>query len=95
MAVETQMRTTASPAVRQTVGRRRVGISLAEASVVLVALYALLGAGVGAACGSVLLGTLSGLVIGVMAVAAIFLISGSARAADQRVELRRQYAHAG
>jgi hypothetical protein len=89
--VDMRLSTTGRPTTQRNVAHPRAGISLIEAAIVLIALYALLGTGIGSACGSVLLGMFSGLMIGVFAVAAILLISGSARAAEKRlVDARAQ-----
>jgi len=63
-------------------------VSIAEGALVLVALYALVGAGIGAAAGSVLAGMLLGLFTGVCAVAAILLISGAAMGGERMVTPR-------
>jgi hypothetical protein len=55
--------------------------SFAEGAIILVVLYALLGAGIGAAFGSFVVGMGCGLLIGVFAAAAILLIRGAAQAA--------------
>jgi hypothetical protein len=55
--------------------------SFAEGAVILVVLYALLGAGIGAACGSFVLGMAGGLLVGAFAAGAILLIRGAAQGA--------------
>jgi hypothetical protein len=67
------------PAPRTTPQSRRT--SFTEGAIVLIVLYALLGAGIGAACGSFILGLGCGLFIGVFAAAAILLIQGAAQGA--------------
>jgi hypothetical protein len=54
-------------------------VSFAEGAIILMALYALLGAGIGAACGSLVMGMGVGLFIGAFAAAAILLIRGAAQ----------------
>jgi hypothetical protein len=61
--------------------RLRHWLSVAEGVLVLVGVYILIGAGIGEAAGSVLVGAAAGLISGVCALAAILLISGSAVAA--------------
>jgi len=58
----------------------RVGV--AKAAFALVVPYALVGAGIGAACGSVYLGLLVGVVTGLCAAGAILLISGASLTAE-------------
>jgi hypothetical protein len=58
----------------------RRGSYLAEGGLVLVGIYVLIGAGIGDAAGSVMVGIASGVVAGLGAVAAILLIIGSERA---------------
>jgi hypothetical protein len=55
--------------------------SFTEGAIILIALYTLLGAGIGAACGSLVMGMGLGLLIGVFAAAAILLIRGAAQGA--------------
>jgi hypothetical protein len=55
--------------------------SFTEGAILLIALYTLLGAGIGAACGSLVLGMGFGLLVGVFAAAAILLIRGAAQGA--------------
>jgi hypothetical protein len=67
--------------------RLRHFLNVAEGSLLLVAVYMLIGAGIGDAAGSVMVGVAAGLIAGVCAIAAILLISGSAltaRAAAER-----------
>ncbi|HEX4015648.1 MAG TPA: hypothetical protein VHX15_02840 [Frankiaceae bacterium] len=61
--------------------RARHCLNLAEGALVLVGAYMLIGAGIGEAAGSALVGVAAGLIAGVCAIAAILLITGSARAA--------------
>jgi hypothetical protein len=58
--------------------RMRHFLNVARGSLLLVGLYMLIGAGIGDAAGSVMVGVAAGLIAGVCAVAAILLISGSA-----------------
>jgi hypothetical protein len=57
-------------------------IVVAEGGFLVIAVYVLIGAGIGLLAGSVMVGVLAGLVAGVCAIAAILLIRGSAVAAD-------------
>jgi hypothetical protein len=57
-------------------------IAIVEAVLLVVGIYALIGAGIGAAAGSVMVGMGIGLIAGVGAVAAILLVRGSAVTAD-------------
>ena len=68
----------APPAGRHQPLRMASRVSIAEGALVLIVLYALVGAGIGAMAGSVLAGMLLGVFTGVCAVAAILLISGAA-----------------
>jgi hypothetical protein len=61
--------------------RLRRFIGMAEGALVLVGAYILIGAGIGEAAGSVVVGMAAGLFAGVCAIAAILLITGSAHAA--------------
>lgn len=61
-------------------------LTLAEGAVALTLLYALIGAGIGAAAGSLLLGLGVGFATGVAAVAAILLISGASAGAERHVD---------
>jgi hypothetical protein len=65
----------------QSAVRARHWIALAKGSLVLVGLYVLIGAGIGEAAGSVLVGVTAGVIAGVCAISAILLIRGSALAA--------------
>jgi hypothetical protein len=56
-------------------------IAVAEGGLLVIAVYVLIGAGIGLLAGSVMVGVFVGLVAGVCAVAAILLIRGSAVAA--------------
>jgi hypothetical protein len=56
-------------------------IAVAEGGFLVVAVYVLIGAGIGLLAGSVVVGVLAGLVAGICAIAAILLIRGSALAA--------------
>jgi hypothetical protein len=57
-------------------------IVVAEGGLLVIAVYVLIGAGIGLLAGSVVVGVVTGLVAGVCAIAAILLIRGSAVAAD-------------
>ncbi len=59
---------------------------MAEGALVVVALYVLMGAGVGLAAGSVLIGVGAGLITGLCAIAAILLVRGSAVASGTAVD---------
>jgi hypothetical protein len=50
---------------------------VAEAGLVLICCYGLIGAGVGAAASATLIGLVTGLGVGLLAVAAILLVSGA------------------
>jgi hypothetical protein len=56
-------------------------IAVAEGGFLVIAVYVLIGAGIGLLAGSVMVGVLAGLVAGICAIAAILLIRGSAVAA--------------
>ena len=58
-------------------------MTIAEGALVLIVAYALLGAGVGAIFGSALPGLLAGAALGVCAVGAILLVTGSALSAER------------
>jgi hypothetical protein len=74
------------PARTRFTPRLRRWMSVVEGSLLLVGLYILIGAGIGDAAGSVMVGVTAGLIAGICAIGAILLISGSAltsRAAAQ------------
>jgi hypothetical protein len=76
-----RMNATAGTATRGPARQQSVRASFTEGLIILVALYTLLGAGIGSACGAVTLGMGFGLVVGVLASAAILLVSGAAQSA--------------
>jgi hypothetical protein len=59
---------------------------MAEGALVVIGAYVLLGAGIGLAAGSVVVGAAAGAFAGFCAVSAIFLIRGSAVAAGTATE---------
>lgn len=67
---------------RHTISR----LSIAEGGLALTVLYALIGAGIGAAAGSFLLGLAVGFATGVAAIGAILLISGASVVPERSVE---------
>lgn len=69
--------------------RLRHWIGVAQGSLLLVGLYTAIGAGIGDAAGSVMVGVTAGLIAGVCAVAAILFISGSALAATRAASADR------
>jgi hypothetical protein len=77
-----RLSTTARPAAHRSETRQSTRVGFTEGAMILIALYALVGAGIGAACGSLLLGTVSGLAVGSFAAAAILLIRGAALGAQ-------------
>lgn len=58
-------------------------VRVVEAAAVVVAVYVLIGAGIGEMAGAVMVGIVAGSIAGVCAIAAILLIRGSAVAAAQ------------
>ena len=58
-------------------------IAVAEGGLLVIAIYVLIGAGIGLLAGSVMVGVYVGLVAGVCAIAAILLIRGCAVAGDR------------
>lgn len=56
-------------------------IRMAEVAIVVIGVYVLIGLGIGAAAGSLMVGAGAGLIAGVCAIAAILLIRGSALSA--------------
>jgi hypothetical protein len=79
--VEMQMSTTVRAVPRRSASQERNRTSFAEGAIILIALYTLLGAGIGAACGSFMLGMGCGLLVGSFATGAILLIRGAAQGA--------------
>jgi hypothetical protein len=79
--VTVQMTTTARSAASRPAPRPGARGAFTEGAIILIALYTLVGAGIGSACGSLLLGMLFGLIIGFFAAAAILLICGAAQGA--------------
>jgi hypothetical protein len=80
--VEMQLSATAGTAGHRSRARQHsVRASFTEGLIILIALYTLLGAGIGSACGALTLGMGFGLAVGVMASAAILLVSGAAQSA--------------
>jgi hypothetical protein len=63
--------------------RFRVLFHIAEAAVLVVGVYVLIGAGIGEVAGSLLVGVAAGLIAGVCAIGAILLIRGSALSAGR------------
>ncbi len=80
-----------APAVRRQQPIRSASrLTIAEGAIVLIALHALVGTGIGAIAGSVLAGLLLGLFTGICAVAAILLISGADLGGEPTRAARRQ-----
>jgi tetrahydrodipicolinate N-succinyltransferase len=67
-----------TPARTASAVRIRRVVALAQAVLVVVGSYVLIGAGIGAAAGSVMVGMGAGLIAGLCAIGAILLIRGSA-----------------
>jgi hypothetical protein len=76
-----RLSTAARPATHRAAARQSARAIFTEGAMVLIALYALMGAGIGFVCGSLVLGTCLGLALGSFAAAAILLIRGAAQGA--------------
>jgi hypothetical protein len=92
--VNTRVTPLGSTARRPYPGRsqRSTRLTVAEGALALTCCYGLIGAGAGAAAGATLVGLIAGLGIGLLAVAAILLVSGasiSSREFTRSARIRR------